>query len=233
MDRKETAPCRGCIVAAARIAATHARVLFDSATYRADPKVHATFMPVIEAGRHAYGRATDPNYCEPSPVRHTCGGHPERCERCGTPIVLAEEPLCTNLLCGALVGERNTQLAGPLRAMDRVSPTDVAIAWQEVTYSHLGGESRWPCVVFVTLDGDISHASGMRPTNLSDVEIHQLPSRSRGDVQVTDRSLGSTRERTITSFDGESYRDTGISWYEAYEHPETGERFKVYDFDHE
>lgn len=233
MDRKETTPCRACTIAAARIAATHARVRFDRTTYWADPKTESTFLPVIEAARHAYRRAHAILDGKASSVLHTCDGYPERCERCGTPLVGAGMP-CTNLLCGALFGERDIQIAcGPLHPMDHIGPTDVAIAWQEVTYSHLGGESRWPCVVFVTLDGNIYHASGMRPTTLTDAEIACLPSRSREYVQVSDRSLGTTQGRALTSFNDESYRDTGISWYEAYERPETGERFKVYDYDHE
>ncbi|MFH1099210.1 MAG: hypothetical protein V1723_04835, partial [Candidatus Uhrbacteria bacterium] len=112
-------------------------------------------------------------------------------------------------------------------------PTDVAIMRADITYSHHGGESRWPCVVYVTLDGDVYHASEMHPTNLPEEEIRKLPSRDRAYCRPTDHSLGGTRYRTLSRFDGETHRDCGISWYDAYERPETGERFKIYDWDGE
>lgn len=233
MNAKET-PCSGCAIAAARISAELARVLVDSATYWTDPNDRgiATFIPVIEAGRHIYRRAYAIMQLKPT-LPHTCGGNPARCTTCHVPLITADAP-CVNLVCGAPLRERDVKIAcGPLRAMHTVAATDVAIAWVELTYAHHGGESCWPCVVYATLDGDIYHASGMHPFDLPEEEVRKLPSRDRTYAQPTDHRIGGTRERTFSRFNGETNEDAGISWYDAYERPDTGERFKIYDWDGE
>lgn len=220
------------MVAAARIAARFAERLHSNASYWCDEDKHRTFVPVINAARREYRRAAEVLRTTVE-IPHTCGGHPPRCERCGTPEIAPGFP-CTNLLCSAEIDATDWHLAvGPLRPLDRIEETDVAIAWFEGQISHDGGTLFWPCVAFVTLDGDIYEASGFRPTELSSEEVMALPSRNTAYVQPRDLDLGATESRDLASFDGETYRTVGISWYTAYERPATGERFKVYGYDHE
>ncbi|MFH1098456.1 MAG: hypothetical protein V1723_00815, partial [Candidatus Uhrbacteria bacterium] len=167
MGPKEATSCAACTLAAARIGAALARVLYRHASYWFDPESDQikTFAPVIKAARHAERRA-DAIVRSRVAVPHTCDGNPTRCTTCSAPLVTSDAT-CINPHCGAPLDESDIRMFGaPLRPMDKVAPTDVAIMRADITYSHHGGESRWPCVVYVTLDGDVYHASEMHPTNL-------------------------------------------------------------------
>ncbi|MFH1631874.1 MAG: hypothetical protein ABIA47_02520 [bacterium] len=63
---------------------------------------------------------------------------------------------------------------------------------------------------------------------LTEQEIMALPSKNREEVDEFDICIGEIRASSLGLM---SQNNPGISWYNAYIRPSTGERFKVYDFD--
>jgi len=218
--------CVGCFAAERRVMAHYARVLFQNSIY--GNECVEPFVRVVKVARYVQCQASQ-IVIGGGVMLHTCGGTPERCRNCGSPLILG---VCPNFFCDVPLSddEWDRLCPRPGRPMDQVQPTDHLVRKIKVLRTHDGGESLWPLKIYVTAQGDFYYTSPMLPTALKREEILLLPSRRKEEVRPTDLMLGEV-DATRSRRPGEDPLSVGVSWYLAYERPETGERFRVYGHD--
>jgi len=219
--------CPGCVAATERVQAQYAAMLFRNAIY--SNKCTSTFERVVEVARLVFQRS---ERCvrRDDVLPHICRGEPQRCEACGSPILLDH---CPNVFCGIEISddEWDRNLMRPGRPMDQVEESDMLIRTIMAPRAHHGGESIWEIQIRVTLDGEIYSTSSWNPTDLTDEEIMALPTRSRSEVEIDDHLIGESTGHSPMPRPEQDWLTVGVSWWTAYERPATGERFRVYDHD--
>jgi len=226
-----TVVCMACRIAAIRLQATYAKLFFTHATY--GNEVNEPFVDVVKAARRVYGQAVKQLELTAKKLPHVCSGNPERCQSCGMPLL--GRSFCGNLFCGMEPPKpEDWRQIAQLVPQDQIGAHDLGLKQVAFLSAHTGGESLWPYTLHATPDGLLVMSSPMFPTKLSGDEILKLPSQDKKYVRLDDRMLGETDGSPLRRPGSESPSDYyGIAWWDAYERPASGERFRVYGCDHE